>query len=79
MDVFHAQHFDEGGVPFSASSDHNSAAAAEAPAILEVEDPVEERGLRPAAMRLARDGAVNAFNQNFERMMELNCKLGTST
>ncbi len=60
--------------PAAAAAEEPAAAAAEefaAAAAANAEEPVEYLNCRPAAMRLAKHGGVNLFNDNFEWMMQL--------
>ena len=51
-----------------------AAAAAEEPvqaAVADAEEPVQELVFRPAINHVARAGSVDAFNEHYERMIEL--------
>ena len=82
VDVFRAQRFDEDGVPFSteaqveepAAAAAAAVAAAEEPvqaAVAAAEEPVQEPVFRPAVNHVARAGSLGAFNDHYERMLEL--------
>ena len=71
---FHVANFESDGAPFSSEEQFVELAAAATG-----EEPVQDLAWRPTAMRIARPGGVNLFNNNFERMMEVNRMLVDAT